>query len=1044
MTRRCHILGVAALLISSIAWAAESLNWTFSIDSPIQFDDAQVALSNNQVVLKLLNQADNSQKNFDAGTFANSMWDGVNQLLVVKSPITLPDNAAQNPVLLHADTAAQFSGNKQAHVNSGDPSIVPSCTASACPTLDAAGKIGTALWFNGKDDFLVAPGTWGGADWTEATIEAWIRVDGKTNTADAMQAIVSSTSANMFVHFQMLASGDKFNAAIYANASSKVVDFDGAAAPLALGAWHHVAVSIKSGDISLYADGIKVGSSSFTFASLAPIVVGQELRIGSGYGKGRFFKGTMDEVAIYKRALSADDIKSHFNMQSAGLGSSFNSRIFAVGSPVAWTDLTWIPAGPNGVQLPDNATTDSGYVAGNVNMSGNVLLAHLNEASGTEFADSSGKTNKGSCAGAGCPTMGGDGKFATAAEFDGIDDQISISSSPSVNVTSAVTVEAWIYPKAMPNFSEGAGIVSKGNNGNDARYELLTVATLPVGANAAFFRLTNHGTVDPVDGVTKPYIYGGNMPLNAWSHVVGSYDGSVMSLYVNGIQVASQPATGGSITTDNNPLFIGVRQNQSGSTGKSHFKGKIDEVAVYGRALAPDEVLSRYLRGALQPKFQVRSCEKADCAGEKFVGPGNSQSTYYTPSALVSIPQQKVVLTGVKSNSYFQYRVILESQSANLFPALKSVVVGPEHYPSTSPVVTVPTNVDFAVLENFADEMGAANKGEVRYQLSPDGNTWYFCYGTQWQKTTDPLVMVIPELGELQKTNSAEKISQCAPTFASAAGTGKIFFRAFLHSPGATEPVALKSVKVGYSKTPPAEPPPPPPSTIVLSDIPTISINEGGKLSLTLDASKSGLTGPFQYMCQANCPEGMSIGSTNGEINWTPSYAQAGKYSNIQFKVIDAVKKEATQLLSVVVSDANAMPKITNPGDKVVTAGQNTSFTIAAQDADGGAPTYSIASGKQDGMELNASTGYFSWTPKPEQAGAYAVMLRAVDDKDPQSFSDQAVIIVVNKLIADTPEESTQPQTLPEPTSTTQAQPAALAEPAAATVATGSGCSLIR
>jgi len=1068
MQRIFVVLGVI-LLGAGLAWAAETLNWTFSIDNPIQFDSSEIALSNDMVVLKAQNQTANNKNTFDSGKFINSLWDDVNQYLVVQSVITLPNNGgstdwanmAQNQVLIHADASPVFDGFNEAFPNSSGQEIQATCTMPSCPQVDATGKIATSLFFDGVNDYLALSGTWGGADWNEATIEAWVRVDAVTSD---MQAIVSTTAADMFVHFQMLKTGDKFNVAVYADNGSKVIDFDPSASTLTVGEWHHVAASVKSGDIALYADGIKVGGSNFTFGSLKPIINGNEFRVGSGYGKARFFRGKMDEVAVYKRALTSDEIKSHFDKQSAGLASSYESRLFVAGSPVVWNELSWMPAGPNGVQLPDDAQKESSYYAGNADMTGNVMLLHFNDEEGTSMVDSSGLKNNAVCSGAACPTFGQSGIFDKSIRLydDNVVSDVTVPNSASLQLTKAVTMEAWVNPSQMPT-AQGYGLISKGSYDGTpyyaADYELNLSGSYGLYPNALVvtFQMVNHNFKNATGG-TSTAIAGGNVPLNQWSHVVGTYDAasSTVNIYLNGVKVASQVmALGGDITASAKPLMVGVRHVHLGtnykSPNESHFRGRLDDVAVYNRVLSPDEIQSHYLRGALQPKFQVRTCDEAACAGSKYFGPGNSSSTYYVASALSQVPKQKAILSNLPLSKYFQYKVILDSKSANLFPALKSISVGPEHYSSTNPTVTVPTGVSYASLDSFSAELGPDNKGEVRYQLSPDGETWYFCYGTKWQKTTDPLVMDIPELGELQKTNSAAKVSQCASSFGSVAGAGKIFLKAFLHSPTSTELVELKSFQVGYSQTP-AVKEEPTPSSVTLTDIPTITIGEGSKLSLTLDASKSGLTGPFQYICQANCPEGMSIDSTSGEITWTPNYTQAGKYADIQFKVTDAANKDATQGLSVAVNDVNMPPKITNPGDKVVTAGQNVSFTIDAKDEDGGVPVYSIVSGKQTGMELNTSTGYFSWTPSPEQTGAYTVMVRAVDNNDPKSFSDQAVIIVVNKsetssIIGNSPIQVSTPEVPQAPTAqtpegSTQTAGGSGAQPSGSSGT--AGCTLIR
>jgi hypothetical protein len=68
------------------------------------------------------------------------------------------------------------------------------------------------------------------------------------------------------------------------------------------------------------------------------------------------------------------------------------------------------------------------------------------------------------------------------------------------------------------------------------------------------------------------------VPVNRWSHVALTYDGSTLRLYLNGNQVSSR-ATTGSIQTPDTPLWIGGNHPYG-----EHFRGQIDEVRVYDRA----------------------------------------------------------------------------------------------------------------------------------------------------------------------------------------------------------------------------------------------------------------------------------------------------------------------------------------------------------------------------------------------------------------------------------------------------------------------------
>lgn len=75
--------------------------------------------------------------------------------------------------------------------------------------------------------------------------------------------------------------------------------------------------------------------------------------------------------------------------------------------------------------------------------------------------------------------------------------------------------------------------------------------------------------------------------LNKWTHVVGTYDGAKLSLYLNGKLVNSFAVTG-RINYNHGSLYIG------GDTTNANFKGLIDEVCIYERALTAAEVLSNY------------------------------------------------------------------------------------------------------------------------------------------------------------------------------------------------------------------------------------------------------------------------------------------------------------------------------------------------------------------------------------------------------------------------------------------------------------------
>jgi len=149
-----------------------------------------------------------------------------------------------------------------------------------------------------------------------------------------------------------------------------------------------------------------------------------------------------------------------------------------------------------------------------------------------------------------------------------------------------------------------------------------------------------------------------------------------------------------------------------GGLGALYFKGEIDEVAIWSRALHADEVKQLYRRGANRIKYQVRTCTAADCSDNAtWLGNDNTNGTYFselhnyapynydvdncsaTNLILTGSPSLlfdcfTAALSNLTSQQYFQYRAILESDDTSTncdygsgatwcSPELKSVEIKP-------------------------------------------------------------------------------------------------------------------------------------------------------------------------------------------------------------------------------------------------------------------------------------------------------------------------------------------------------------------------------
>lgn len=199
---------------------------------------------------------------------------------------------------------------------------------------------------------------------------------------------------------------------------------------------------------------------------------------------------------------------------------------------------------PVTVTVANTASTSSGLVA----------AYSFNEGSGATTADRSGNGQTGTLSGSAWTASG---RYGSALSFNGTNSWVTVNGSNLLDLTTAMTLEAWIYPTtAMSGWRT-------------------TVTKEGVSPVSAYYLYANSDTNQPANGVTiagtEYALKTGSTPaLNAWTHLAATYDGAMQRLYINGTLVGSQPRTG-SIQTTANPLRIG-----GNSLWGEYFTGSID------------------------------------------------------------------------------------------------------------------------------------------------------------------------------------------------------------------------------------------------------------------------------------------------------------------------------------------------------------------------------------------------------------------------------------------------------------------------------------
>jgi hypothetical protein len=180
------------------------------------------------------------------------------------------------------------------------------------------------------------------------------------------------------------------------------------------------------------------------------------------------------------------------------------------------------------------------------------------------------------------------GNVGRALNFTSANQDLMVAASASVDVghSSGMTIEAWINPADAVN---QAPIAEWGDHSGTGTHFWINVNYEGVGGPGALYASARFG--DSSYFASEP----GIVIPNTWQHVAFTYDQATRTerLYHNGVVVASQIilGAGGPQTAFN--LHLGHR------VGGESFRGLLDEVGLYNRALAVEEIRNIYLAGSV-------------------------------------------------------------------------------------------------------------------------------------------------------------------------------------------------------------------------------------------------------------------------------------------------------------------------------------------------------------------------------------------------------------------------------------------------------------
>lgn len=254
----------------------------------------------------------------------------------------------------------EYTGSNAA-TNSGSKTGITTTPANI--TWNTAAKIGVAPIFNGTSSVIkYALGTDNLYNTGVFTVETWIKRGSPTTWANIVHREETANSSKVLIRLDQPSGGTANQIAFQVRSSTgTVATVQGPA--ITDTNWHHIVATSDGTTLTLYVDGVSRGTGTFPGALNFQTV---PVRIGA-YGDGannENFAGEIDEVGIYKSALSPSRVTAHYNSGMGFVDAGYTAQVMTASATtpdaVALTNVRTLSVTEDTYAQSASATTNFG------------------------------------------------------------------------------------------------------------------------------------------------------------------------------------------------------------------------------------------------------------------------------------------------------------------------------------------------------------------------------------------------------------------------------------------------------------------------------------------------------------------------------------------------------------------------------------------------------------------------------------------------------------------------------------------------------------